>query len=135
MVTKIFDAELNNLTPIRLFIEETALALQFQLKETGDMMQAVDEAVTNVITHGYLGKPGQIELTVARENDCLLVRIRDQAPYFDPTVVPPPNLTLPLEKRPLGGLGVHLVRVYLDEIRYCALSQGGNELTLVKRAL
>jgi serine/threonine-protein kinase RsbW len=134
MVTKSFSAELDNLAVIRLYIEETAQAYQAQNKAVGDLIQAVDEAVTNIIVHGYLGKPGQIELEVERENEFLVVRIRDQAPYFDPTVVPPPDLSLPLQKRPLGGLGVHLMRVFVDEMRYSALSQGGNELTLAKRA-
>ena len=134
MVTKSFSAELDNLAVIRLYIEETAQAYQAQNKAVGDLIQAVDEAVTNIIVHGYLGKPGQIELEVERENEFLVVRIRDQAPYFDPTVVPPPDLSLPLQKRPLGGLGVHLMRVFVDEMCYSALSQGGNELILAKRA-
>ena len=134
MVTKTFEAELDNLAVIRLFLEETARGLQVKDKAAGDMIQAADEAVTNIIVHGYQGKPGQIELTVERENEFLVVCIRDQAPYFDPTVVPAPDLTLPLQKRPLGGLGVHMMRVFVDEIRYTALSQGGNQLTLAKRA-
>jgi serine/threonine-protein kinase RsbW len=134
MVTKTFNAELDNLEIIRLFIEKTAQGLQAQGKATGEMVQAADEAVTNIIVHGYLGKPGLIELKVERENDCLVVCLRDQAPYFDPTLIPPPDLTLPLEKRPAGGLGVHLMRVFVDEVRYNPLSQGGNELTLLKKA-
>jgi serine/threonine-protein kinase RsbW len=134
MVTKTFSAELDNLAFIRLFIEETAHEIHAPGKAIGDMIQAVDEAVTNIIVHGYSGKPGQIDIEVEREKEFLVVCIRDQAPYFDPTAVPPPDLTLPLEKRPLGGLGVYLMCVYVDEIRYAALSQGGNQLTLAKKA-
>ena len=134
MVTKNFKAELENLATIRLFIEETANEFQAQRKATCDMIQAVDEAVTNIIVHGYLDGPGLIELTVERENDFLMVRIRDQAPSFDPTDVPLPDLNLPLEERPTGGLGVYFMRAFVDEIRYIALSPGGNELTLFKRA-
>jgi anti-sigma regulatory factor (Ser/Thr protein kinase) len=134
MVSKTFNAGLDNLTTIRLFIEETANEFQAQPNAACDMIQAVDEAVTNIILHGYMGKPGLIELTVERENDFLVVRIRDQAPSFDPTAVPPPDLTLPLEERPTGGLGIYFMRAFVDEIRYTALSQGGNELTLFKRA-
>ena len=43
------------------------------------------------------------------------------------------NLNLPLEKRPIGGLGVYLARQAMDEVHHRITSTGGNELTLVKR--
>jgi anti-sigma regulatory factor (Ser/Thr protein kinase) len=55
------------------------------------------------------------------------------APPFDPTRVPDPDLTLPLEERPLGGLGIYLIRQSVDKMVYRAVPEGGNELTLVKR--
>ncbi|MDR3575945.1 MAG: ATP-binding protein [Anaerolineaceae bacterium] len=134
MAARTFNAELDNLAVIRTYVEETGLSLHAQAKAVGEIVQAVDEAATNVIVHGYQGQPGLIEIEVEQENECLAVRIRDQAFYFDPTSVPPPDLTLPLNKRPMGGLGVHLIRTLMDEFRYAALSQGGNELTLKKRA-
>jgi len=62
------------------------------------------------------------------------IELRDHAPGFDPTRVPPPDLTQPLEEREPGGLGVFLTRHMVDEMRYRALPGGGNELTLIKRA-
>jgi anti-sigma regulatory factor (Ser/Thr protein kinase) len=47
--------------------------------------------------------------------------------------VPEPDITLPLERRPVGGLGIFLSRKLMDEIRHRALPEGGNEVTLVKR--
>ena len=134
MSTASFAAELENLAVIRHFAEETAQSLQANQTAIDDMLQAVDEAVTNIIVHGYAGRPGTIEIRVKRAGDSLIVRLRDQAPRFDPTTVPPPDLTLPLEKRRPGGLGVHLVRQFVDQVHYRAAPQGGNELTLVKQA-
>jgi len=134
MSTASFAAELENLAVIRRFAEETAQSLQANQAAIDDMIQAVDEAVTNIIVHGYAGRPGTIEVRVKRAGNSLVVRLRDQAPRFDPTAVPPPNLTLPLEKRRPGGLGVHLIRQFVDQVRYRAAPQGGNELTLVKKA-
>lgn len=62
-----------------------------------------------------------------------MVCCRDQAPLFDPTNAPEPDMSLPLDLRPLGGLGVFLIRQYMDEMSYRVTPQGGNELTLVKR--
>jgi serine/threonine-protein kinase RsbW len=129
-----FAAKLENLGVIRSFAERTAQSLHANQTAIDEMIQAVDEAVTNIIVHGYAGQPGMVELVMQREGDMLVARLRDQAPHFDPTTVPPPDLTLPLEKRPLGGLGVYLTRKFVDQMYYRAMPQGGNELTLVKKA-
>jgi anti-sigma regulatory factor (Ser/Thr protein kinase) len=59
----------------------------------------------------------------------------DDAPLFDPTAVPPPDINLPLEERPLGGLGVHMMRQLTDELLYRVNSAGQNELIFVKRGV
>jgi serine/threonine-protein kinase RsbW len=128
-------AELKNLATIRQFVEETALALRVDSKAIPDIVQAVDEAATNIVVHGYFGQPGDIEIEIRPENNSLVVALRDQARSFDPTTVPPPDLTLPLEERPFGGMGVFLIRHFMDEINYRVPAQGGNELVLVKNAV
>jgi len=132
--TASFVAERENLAVIRRFVEEMSQDLGADQAATDDMIQAVDEAVTNIIVHGYAGRSGMIEIQVKRDRDSLVVCLRDQAPRFDPTTLPPPDLISPLEKRRLGGLGVYLIRQFVDQVHYRAMPQGGNELTLVKRA-
>lgn len=128
-------AELNNLAEIRRFVEETASALGVAPAVIPGVILAVDEAVTNIIVHGYQGQGGAVEIEVSREGDALVIRLRDEAAPFDPTSVPPPDLTLPLEQRTPGGLGIHLIRQIMDEITHRVTPQGGNELTLVKRGI
>lgn len=127
-------AELHNLAAVRRFISEEAESLQAGRAAIEDMVQAVDESVTNVIKHGYEGQPGTIDIEVGREGDDLVVRIRDYAPQFDPTTHPSPDLTLPLERRPFGGLGIHLSRECTDAVVYRVAPDGANELTLVRKA-
>jgi serine/threonine-protein kinase RsbW len=126
-------AELKNLSSIRTFVEEEAAALGAQPKAVADMLLAVDEAATNIMVHGYQGRPGAIEIEVSRRQDDLVVRLRDQAAPFDPNQVPPPDLTLPLEERPIGGLGVYLITRLMDEMQHRIRPEGGNELILVKK--
>jgi serine/threonine-protein kinase RsbW len=126
-------AELGNLTTIRRFVSEAATNLGAEHAAIDDMIQAVDESVTNIIVHGYEGQPGTIEIEVAREEDNLAVRIRDYAPPFDPTTHPAPDLTLPLERRRLGGMGIHLSRKCTDAVIYRVTPDGANELTLLKK--
>jgi serine/threonine-protein kinase RsbW len=126
-------AELPNLAVIRRFVEETAMALKVDRDAIDDMIQAVDESATNIIVHGYRGRMGHIEIEVTQEGCALVVRLRDQAPLFDPTQAPPPDLTLPLERRRVGGLGIHLTRQFTDSMTFRTTSEGGNELTLRKK--
>jgi serine/threonine-protein kinase RsbW len=129
-----YTAVLDNLALIRRYVAKIACDLQAEQAAIDDMVQAVDEAVANIILHGYAGKPGALEIEVSREDTLLVVRLRDQASQFDPTRVPPPDLSTPLEKRPLGGLGIYLINQFVDQLQYRAIPQDGNELTLMKKA-
>ncbi len=133
-VASTFPAELENLDQVRNFIAETGEKLCASEECMDCMVHAVDEAASNIIIHGYKGRPGQIRIVVSREGDNLVVRMRDRAPHFNPTLYRMPNLTLPLKKRPLGGLGIFFMRHFTDELRYCVTGEGDNELTLVKKA-
>ena len=126
-------AELKNLAVIRSFVQESAAVLDVAPAIISDLLLAVDEAATNVITHGYRGQQGTIEIEVKREAVDVVVHVRDNAPPFDPTNVPAPDLTRPLEERSPGGLGIYLIRQYMDEVIYRLMPQGGNELILKKR--
>ena len=124
-----------DLATIRAFIREATRHDGADEEAVGDLVQAVDELVINVIEHGYgHGATGPVEVTVERPADGqLVIRIVDAAPPFDPTLHPEPDLTLPLERRPLGGMGVHLARTLTDGMRHRILPGGGNEVTLEKR--
>lgn len=125
-------AELKNLANIRSFIRDTAASLGFDDAIIPDVVLAVDEAASNIVLHGYKGQKGIIEVEVEREGDALVVRLRDEAVPFDPSTIPPPDLTLPLGQRPVGGLGIYLTRQVMDEVTHRVTPKGGNELTLIK---
>jgi len=85
----------------------------------GKMELASEEALTNIIQHGYQGKKGQIELQFHHLPGSVELVFMDQGPPFNPLEsAPPPDLKTPLEKREVGGLGVFLMRKVVDEIRY-----------------
>jgi serine/threonine-protein kinase RsbW len=128
-------ADLENLAEIRHFVQKTATSFDLDPDSIPDVLLAVDEAVTNVLVHGYPGQAGMIEIELRRRGDSLVVCLRDQAVPFDPTLVPPPDLALPLEERPFGGMGIYLIRQLMDEMTYRITRQGGNELTLVKKGV
>jgi len=128
-------ADVAQLAVIRAFVEQQARALGVDAFDIYDLILAVNEAATNIVVHGYRGRPGLIEIELLQLGDAIEIRLRDQAPLFDPTRVPVPDLTQPLHKRPLGGMGVHVLRELMDAMHYRVTPEGGNELTLVKRAI
>ncbi len=124
---------LGDLGQIRLFVRETAVAHACKPEPVDELIVAVNEAVSNIIRHSYQNKPGEIKVRVVFSRDVVKVMLFDNAPGFDPTTVPSPDTTLPLEKRPFGGNGVHMMRTFCDELSYRKGTHGGNELTLLKR--
>ena len=79
-----------------------------------DLVQAVDEAATNIIRYGYRGKTGTIELTAELVGDDIVLTLEDDAPAFDPTAVSSPDLSVPPQHRKPGGMGIHLMRLATD---------------------
>ena len=92
---------------------------------------ALEEAVCNVIMYAYPeGTAGTLDLDAVREGNRLQFTLSDLGKAFDPTAVPEADLTTSVEDRPVGGLGIHLVRSIMDSIRYKRLD-GMNVLTMI----
>jgi serine/threonine-protein kinase RsbW len=128
-------ADVKELATIRDFIETRANALGVDDEAVYDLVLAANEIATNIVVHGYRGQPGTIDLDVRSEGDAVEIVLRDQAPRFDPTLAPTPNIYMPLEKRPRGGMGIHLTRRLTDAMLHRFTPDGGNEVTLIKRGV
>lgn len=127
-------ARLDDLGRVRDFINEHVPPESLGDDGAGELLLAVDEAVSNVIMHGGSRADGRIEVQVARSPDATCVTIRDEARPFDPTAAGEPDLGVsPLEREEAGGFGLALIRRLVDELRYRVTEDGGNELLLVKK--
>lgn len=72
---------------------------------------AIDEMVVNLMRYGYSdAAEHSIEVSLSLLEDAVVVTISDDARPFDPTCVPTPEVDIPIEQRPIGGLGIHLAR-------------------------
>ena len=96
-----------------------------------DMQLAVEEAVTNIIRHGYHGGPGEIRITCTVHSDSIETVIRDEAIPFNPLLLPPPDIDTDTMDRPIGGLGVMLIRNLMQDVRY-RFEEPHNILTLIR---
>lgn len=95
----------------------------------GDLRLIAEEAVTNVLKYA---SARTIELALELEAHQARLELRDDGLPYDPLGAPSPDLESPLEERPIGGLGIHLLKELTDEIQY-RREAGFNILLLTKR--
>ncbi|KAF5087654.1 Serine-protein kinase RsbW [anaerobic digester metagenome] len=109
-------AELGALTAIADFLAKTLAGCGDELVFA--IQLAVDEACSNIVLYGYPGEPGSITIACTADDDTVRVTITDDGVPFDPLTAPPPPLDVPVEERPIGGLGIHFIRTVTDSVAY-----------------
>lgn len=95
----------------------------------------LEELVTNAIKYGYPnGRTGtiHIDVDIKRTRGEIHIQVSDDGDAFDPFSAAEPDLSLDLAARPIGGLGIHLIRKLMDAYSY-RYTDGRNQTTLVKR--
>jgi serine/threonine-protein kinase RsbW len=101
-------------------------------RQTFEINLALDELFTNIISHGFPDEDEhQVQVTCAKEEGLLKITIEDDGIPFNPTDAPHPNLKCAFKDREIGGLGIHLIRSYMDQIEYNR-KNGKNVLILTK---
>ncbi len=93
---------------------------------------ALEEAVVNIISYAYPGETDKtITIQIEFQPKKMIITITDMGIPFDPTSKKEPDISLPLEERPIGGLGTYLVKQLMTNVTYKRLG-GKNILTLIK---
>lgn len=95
----------------------------------------LEELITNTILYGLKGATDRfIHIQISLSDEALEIILKDDAPQFDPFVqAPSPNLDADINKRPIGGLGVHLVKTLMDDTH--AYYDGSGNLLVLYKAL
>jgi serine/threonine-protein kinase RsbW len=84
-----------------------------------DLNLALEELFTNTVQHGGCqGMADAVHIRLERAGDGVCVEFGDRGQAFDPVAAPSPDLESPLEERHAGGLGIHLVRKIMSDLRY-----------------
>lgn len=121
-----------SLAPIRSVIEGSAIGIGFSQHDAGLLALAVDEALANVIRHGYegvAGKPIDVEVATQHNPAAISICITDSGRTIDPASIKSRALT---DVRP-GGLGVHLIQEIMDECHWTPRAEGGMRLSMTKK--
>ena len=126
MVLKTFPAVIDSLESIRQYIKAVAQEAGLDKKASYNLLVAVDEIATNIILYGYQEDEleGVIDVTTEKTDKHLKVVFEDDAVPFDPTIRELPDeedFNLPLDERPIGGLGIYLTINGVSEFLFSLL--------------
>ena len=101
---------------------KSAIGSALQCGLAGESLFAVElvteEAVVNVFRYAYPHGEGKVRLRCIGEGDRFVIEVTDWGVPFDATMRPDPDVTSPLEERPVGGRGIYLIKKMTDEMRY-----------------
>lgn len=123
--------DIQTVPQLNVFIDTFCEQLDVDMDTVASLNLALEEAVVNVMEYAYPKGVGYVYITVESEGDSILFTLKDKGLPFDPTKKEEVDTTLPAEQRPIGGLGIHLVRRIMDEIVY-DYKDGMNILKLKK---
>jgi serine/threonine-protein kinase RsbW len=126
-------AYLETLQEFRDFIKEHCSSVPGVTDETlYDIQLAVDEACTNIISHGYADlDPGSIILDLDIDPPKITVTLTDFGHSFEPSSAPIPDVNAPIAERELGGFGLFFIQQSVDEMDY-QVTEDGNKMILTK---
>ena len=125
----VIDANIREVSRLGAFIKEVCAEREVEDSMAKNIRLAVEEAVVNIIDYA---QTETVEVDAYSNNEVLRIVIRDSGAAFDPTEVREADTSLSAEERPVGGLGILLVRQLMDSINYERID-GKNVLTLIKK--
>ena len=129
----ILQNEVAEISKLAIFIEELGEEFGLSPELVFNLNLVLEEAVSNVILYAYPKEEHQTISLIARKKDNQLIFVlTDSGKEFDPTQAPDADITLSAEDRPIGGLGIFLIRQIMNTVEYQRI-EGKNVLTLGKK--
>jgi serine/threonine-protein kinase RsbW len=130
----------SSLAYIRAIVADLARKIGFDENEVAKVEMAVDEACSNVVRHAYSPdkkwcwqhRDPEINLDIRRENDRLVIEIKDHGQRFDFANYRSAEIEDRLREMKQSGYGLFIMRNFMDEVQYNSNDQTGNTLRMVK---
>lgn len=128
-----FAATMDEFPAMQEFVGDAAAAAGFAPGQVNKILLASEEALVNVVNYAYPEGNGSLELSCepSAPQIGMVIRIEDAGIAFDPLARPDPDITVPLEERPIGGLGIFMVKKIMDAVTYRRVDDR-NVLTMTK---
>ena len=123
--------EVEELTKLPEFVDTVCEEAGVSMALVASINLALEEAATNVVLYDYQEGKGTIDIDASYTPQYIKFIISDSGIPFDPTQKEDADITLSAEERPIGGLGIYLVRKIMDTVSYERVD-GHNILKLIK---
>ena len=127
------EATLENITAVTDFVNGQLEDYDCPLKAQMQIDIAIDELFSNIARYAYDPEtgPATVQVEVQEDPMAVIITFIDHGKPYDPLSGKDPDLTIPLEERKEGGLGVFLVKKVMDDVRY-EYKEGRNILRIKK---
>jgi serine/threonine-protein kinase RsbW len=127
--------QLSEVAKLSSFVETFGVAEGLAPEAVYSLNLALDEVVTNVIRYAHEedGQEHPIVVRLALERDVVTAQVEDDGRAFNPLEAPAPDLSASLEERPIGGLGIFLVRSVMNSVEY--RREDGRNVLIMKKNL
>jgi len=123
-----------NLSMIRDFVRSIGVQVGMGDMEVARLEMAVDEACSNVMEHAYQSDATkEVSIRAVVDESVLRIVVIDRGKGFDPAAVEQKKLEDLISAKRTGGLGMRLIKSFMDEVHYAMVPGEKNELTMVKR--
>lgn len=125
--------DISEISKLNQFVEEIGEEFSLSPAIVFNLTLVLEEAVVNVINYAYPNEEHEsIYLSARLHEGSIILVLTDTGVEFDPTLAPEADITLSAEERPIGGLGIFLIRQIMNEVKYERID-GKNILTLEKK--
>lgn len=128
---KTFKADVDELSNVMGWVEHELEDTDCSGKMRMQISVCVEEIFINIAQYAYESPGGEVSLELLNESGILLLRFSDSGRPFDPLSNQEPDIKMQAEERPIGGLGIHIVKKMMDEVNY-SFENGKNILTMKK---
>ncbi len=127
------EAKPENLDTVTAFIDEQLDTADCSMKAKMQIEVAVEELFVNIAHYAYSPEVGNatIGVKVQEDGNYVTISFKDSGVPYDPLAKPDPDITLSAEDRPIGGLGIYMVKKSMDDVKY-EYKDGQNILTIKK---
>lgn len=126
-----FPAGIENLHDVMGFLDSVLEEADIGGAPAFNLQLAVDEAFTNIASYAYEDEVGNVQIRISVNGEAVVISLIDSGKPFDPLKIEPPDITLGIDERKVGGLGIYLIRKMTDSVTY-KRKDGQNILTMTK---